>query len=60
MKLHRFRQNIRRGPSKIVYIETNEQEANIMKEPLANHNRIIYANILWDDEYIWKSCSTLI
>ena len=35
IKWHHFREHIKRGPSKIVYIETNEKQANIMRKSLA-------------------------
>ena len=35
IKWHHFREYIKRGTSKIVYIETNEQQVDIMKKPLA-------------------------
>ena len=35
IKWHHFRDNIRQGTSKIVYIFTNEQQASIMKKSLA-------------------------
>ena len=35
IKWNHFIENIKRGTSKIFYIETNEQQANITKKPLA-------------------------
>ena len=35
IKWHRFREHIKRGTSKIVYIEKNEQQAEIMTKPLS-------------------------
>ena len=35
IKWLRFREHIKRGTSKIFYIETNEQQADIMTKPLA-------------------------
>ena len=34
IKWYHFRDHIKRGTSKIFYIETNEQQADIMKTPL--------------------------
>ena len=35
VKCHHFRDNIKQGTSNIFYIETNEQQSDIMKKPLA-------------------------
>ena len=35
IKWNNFREHIKLGPSKIVYIESNEQQADIMTKPLA-------------------------
>ena len=35
IKWHHFREHIKRGTSKTVYVETNEQQADIMTKPLA-------------------------
>ena len=35
IKWHHYREHIKRGTSKIIYIETNEQQADITKKPLA-------------------------
>ena len=34
IKWHHFREHIKQGTSKIVYVETNEQQADIMTKPL--------------------------
>ena len=38
IKWHHFREHIKRGTSKIVYVETNEQQAEIMTKPLVKPN----------------------
>ena len=60
IKWHHFREHIKQGTSNIVYIETNEQQLDIITKPLDKPQIEYLRNRSWDGEYSWELCSTLI